>query len=164
MSGRGTVVNVTSIAGTMPPPMASAHAGSKGALSLATDALRMELHGSGVHVMLVIPGPVETEMFAEGRAIAAAIIDGSPRGTPPVLARKIADGIERRRELLVYPAWAALSHYLPMVARAISRRAFRRMPIEHQWVLRAGSAGAPAITAERQRQARLAAPMAGEVS
>ncbi|MFB6223290.1 MAG: SDR family NAD(P)-dependent oxidoreductase [Haloarcula sp.] len=56
----GTVVNVSSIAGQIAFPSQGGYAASKFALEGLSDALRMEVEEFGVDVVLVEPGPVET--------------------------------------------------------------------------------------------------------
>jgi len=56
----GTIVNVSSVIGRIATPGAGAYAGSKFALEAMSDALRAEVDGFGVDVVLVEPGPVET--------------------------------------------------------------------------------------------------------
>ncbi len=58
--GEGTIVNVSSISGRVSTPGYGAYAGSKFALEAMSDALRAEVEGLGVEVVLVEPGPVET--------------------------------------------------------------------------------------------------------
>lgn len=57
----GTIVNVSSIYGTVSSPGAGAYAGSKFALEAMSDALRSELDPFDIDVVLVQPGPVTTE-------------------------------------------------------------------------------------------------------
>jgi len=148
---RGCIVQVTSLASTMPTPLAGHYAASKAALANATEALRGELRDTGIDVVHVVPGPVDTPMFAEGRAIARAIIDRTPRGTADQLARRIADAIERRRRLVVYPRWTWIGRLWPSLAIAVARRTFRTLAIDHALILAAGSRGAEAIVRERDR-------------
>jgi NAD(P)-dependent dehydrogenase (short-subunit alcohol dehydrogenase family) len=56
----GTIVNVSSVSGRISTPGYGAYAGSKFALEGMSDALRAEVEGLGVDVVLVEPGPVET--------------------------------------------------------------------------------------------------------
>jgi short-subunit dehydrogenase len=53
-------VNVSSIAGQMPPPWLPYYSASKSALGSLTAAQRMELRRDGVHAMCVDPGYVQT--------------------------------------------------------------------------------------------------------
>jgi NAD(P)-dependent dehydrogenase (short-subunit alcohol dehydrogenase family) len=59
-AGRGRVVMVSSVLGLVAAPWRGAYVASKFALEGATDALRLELAGSGVEVVLVEPGPIRT--------------------------------------------------------------------------------------------------------
>ena len=56
----GMVVNVSSIAGKFTLPWLPLYSASKHALSSWTEALRMELRGSGVHAMTACPGYIDT--------------------------------------------------------------------------------------------------------
>jgi short-subunit dehydrogenase len=56
------IVNVASMAGRIAPPYMAAYAASKFALAGYTHALRQELRPEGIHVGLVLPGPVDTPM------------------------------------------------------------------------------------------------------
>lgn len=58
----GQLVNVSSILGTKVRPTAGAYAGTKYAIEALTEALRMELAGTGVGVCAVEPGLVMTEL------------------------------------------------------------------------------------------------------
>lgn len=59
----GAIVNVTSVAGTLPTPRESAYGASKAALALWTHGLAVDLHGSGVAASVVSPGPIATEIW-----------------------------------------------------------------------------------------------------
>jgi uncharacterized protein len=59
--GRGGIINVASSAGMQPIPYESVYAATKAFAISFTDALHMELRGSGVRVLAVNPGPVPTE-------------------------------------------------------------------------------------------------------
>jgi NAD(P)-dependent dehydrogenase (short-subunit alcohol dehydrogenase family) len=58
--GDGTIVNVSSVAGRLATPGTGAYSGSKFALEGMSDALRNEVAGLGVDVVVVEPGPVDT--------------------------------------------------------------------------------------------------------
>jgi len=58
---RGGIINVASSAGMQPIPYESVYAATKAFVISFTDALYMELRGSGVRVLAVNPGPVPTE-------------------------------------------------------------------------------------------------------
>jgi uncharacterized protein len=60
--GAGTIVNVASLAGRRGVSPLGGYCASKFALIGLTEALRMELHASPIHVALVLPGVIETPM------------------------------------------------------------------------------------------------------
>ena len=63
--GEGRIVNVSSIFGRVTTPLTGWYQGSKHALEGLTDALRMEVAGSGIRVVLVEPGGFRTGIWEE---------------------------------------------------------------------------------------------------
>jgi NAD(P)-dependent dehydrogenase (short-subunit alcohol dehydrogenase family) len=64
---RGTIVNVTSVAGrTATAPLAS-YAASKWALEALSDCLAQEMRAFNVRVAIVEPGVIATLIFGKGR-------------------------------------------------------------------------------------------------
>ena len=61
--GEGLVVNVSSMGGRIPIANEAAYNASKFALSGWSEALRIDLEGTGVDVKLVLPGPIATEIW-----------------------------------------------------------------------------------------------------
>jgi len=89
--GRGTVVHIGSIAGRQVYPGGNVYCATKAAVRALTEALRLDLLGSGVRVSSVDPGLVETE-FSEVRfhgdtERAAAVY----RGMRPLTAADVAE-------------------------------------------------------------------------
>jgi short-subunit dehydrogenase len=60
---RGLIVNVSSMGGRIPIAHESAYNASKFALAGWSEAMYLDLHGTGVSVKLVLPGPIETEIW-----------------------------------------------------------------------------------------------------
>jgi len=58
--GEGRIIQNSSILGLVAMPYRGAYNASKFALEGLTDTLRMELQGSGIHVSLIEPGPIES--------------------------------------------------------------------------------------------------------
>jgi uncharacterized protein len=71
----GRVVNVGSVAGFQPIPHDATYAASKAFVLSFTEALSIELRGSGVTATAVCPGPVTTEIFDK-------LAPGVPRKKP----------------------------------------------------------------------------------
>ena len=63
--GEGRIVNVSSIYGRVTTPFTGWYQGAKHALEALTDALRMEVAGSGIRVVLVEPGGFRTGIWEE---------------------------------------------------------------------------------------------------
>jgi short-subunit dehydrogenase/MoaA/NifB/PqqE/SkfB family radical SAM enzyme len=57
---RGTIVNIVSCSGRVPVPTTSVYGGSKSALAVMANTLRLEVEPSGVRVLNVYPGTVDT--------------------------------------------------------------------------------------------------------
>jgi len=74
-AGDGTIVNVSSVSGRITVPGAGAYSASKFALEAMSDALRGEVAGFGVDVVLVEPGPVATEFGERSAAELTAGLD-----------------------------------------------------------------------------------------
>jgi short-subunit dehydrogenase len=64
---RGAILNVSSSAGFLPIAGFGVYAASKAYVTSFTEAIRAELHGTGVTVTALCPGPVETEFTAVAR-------------------------------------------------------------------------------------------------
>jgi short-subunit dehydrogenase len=61
--GRGVFVNVSSLGGRLGIVAEAAYSGSKFALAGWSEAMACDLAGTGVEVKLVLPGPIDTEIW-----------------------------------------------------------------------------------------------------
>jgi short-subunit dehydrogenase len=95
--GQGHIINVSSVVGRYALPYAGGYAASKAALDRLTEALRIELRGSGIIVTLVCPGTTRTD-FA---------------------TRRMGQGRERRR---MVPGGVAPEKVAAVLVRAAQRR------------------------------------------
>ena len=59
--GAGRIVNCSSVLGLVVAPWRSAYNASKFAIEGLTDTLRLEMRGTGIHIVLIEPGPVTSE-------------------------------------------------------------------------------------------------------
>ena len=66
--GAGRIVQCSSVLGYVAAPWRGAYVATKHALEGLTDCLRLELRGSGIHVVLVEPGPIATRFRENARA------------------------------------------------------------------------------------------------
>ncbi|KTD63132.1 oxidoreductase with NAD(P)-binding Rossmann-fold domain protein [Legionella santicrucis] len=58
--GHGRIINISSILGIISMPFRGAYNASKYAVEGVSDTLRLELHSSGINVITVEPGPIES--------------------------------------------------------------------------------------------------------
>jgi NADP-dependent 3-hydroxy acid dehydrogenase YdfG len=110
--GHGTVIHVGSIAGRQVYPGGNVYCATKHAVRSLTDALRLDLLGTGVRVVAVDPGLVETEFsevrFDGDRRRAAAVYRGMTPLTPDDVAEVVVFAASRPRhvalaEMLILP-------------------------------------------------------------
>ena len=88
--GSGTLAGIASVAGFRGLPGASAYSASKAAAISYLEALRIELHGSGVKVCTVCPGFIRTPMTAKNPYPMPFIIEADDAARR--IARVIAAG------------------------------------------------------------------------
>jgi uncharacterized protein len=100
---RGGILNVSSSAGFLAIPNFAVYAASKAYVTSFSEALRAELHGSGVRVSALCPGPVPTEF----NQVALRNPTG-PRVTEPNFTQVPVEAV-------VADALAGLEHDRPIV-------------------------------------------------
>jgi short-subunit dehydrogenase len=88
----GTIVNVSSLGGRLGIATEAAYSGSKFALAGWSEAMAMDLEGSGVSVKLVLPGAIDTEIWDQPDND-PPLYDG-PKEPPEGIARGIAEAID----------------------------------------------------------------------
>lgn len=96
-AGRGTLVGIASVAGFRGLAGASAYSTSKSAAITWLESLRAELYGSGVSVVCICPGYIDTPMTRANRYRMPFLISADDG------ARRIARAIAARRRLAVIP-------------------------------------------------------------
>jgi hypothetical protein len=63
-SGRGAIIHVSSLASLLPLPDMAVYAATKAYVTSFSEAIRLELRDSGIRVLALCPGPVQTEFGA----------------------------------------------------------------------------------------------------
>ena len=71
----GNIVNVSSVAGNVPQPYATAYAAAKGGLTQLTKALALELSPEGIRVNAICPGTVDTPLVSHVASIFPTDLD-----------------------------------------------------------------------------------------
>jgi NAD(P)-dependent dehydrogenase (short-subunit alcohol dehydrogenase family) len=82
-NARGTkcrphIINMGSITGEISTPLFGAYSASKFALRAMNDALRLELRPEGIHVSLIVPGTIQSEIWRKEMECVDAITADSP--------------------------------------------------------------------------------------
>jgi len=121
----GRIVNLSSMGGRMTLPGGAFYHATKYAVEALSDALRFEVSGFGIAVVLVEPGPIKTAFgptalegvrplgtedspYAKFREVLAGHLDyrgpiGALAGTPEAVAKVIEQAIAARRPRARYP-------------------------------------------------------------
>ena len=94
----------------------------QGGLATASEALRGELKGTGVHVVTVYPGPIATAMGEEGFAALedTPSVRKVPVGTATQLAKLVRTAVEKKQARIIYPAAYGLARNFPGFARWVT--------------------------------------------
>lgn len=118
--GSGTIVNVSSVAGRVAPPLDGFYAGSKFALEGLSEALHYEVQHFGIRIRIVEPGVFETgfqdnvakhgvddppydELELQWQSARGALIGGGDPPGPEAVAAVIADAVESDDRKLRWP-------------------------------------------------------------
>jgi NAD(P)-dependent dehydrogenase (short-subunit alcohol dehydrogenase family) len=102
--GGGRIVNVSSIAATLSSPGEAAYDASKAALAVFSEAMAVDLWDTGVKVMVVYPGVVDTPLFE------LPDNDPLPDSAPPKITvdemvDAILEGIDNEAVEVFAPQW-----------------------------------------------------------
>jgi short-subunit dehydrogenase len=98
--GHGAIVNVSSFAAKLTPPRESLYAASKAAMSAFTEGLWHDLAGSNIHVALVHPGPIDTEIWLKEDEPPSY---SGKKYPPEIVVEAIFECIEKRRYEVTVP-------------------------------------------------------------
>jgi len=74
---RGRIINMSSISGKVAIPVMGPYAASKYALEAASDSMRLESYPFGIHVVLIEPGYIHTNMNRNAAELSSAYAKGA---------------------------------------------------------------------------------------
>jgi len=121
-SGQSHVVNLVSVAGTVAFAPAGAYASAKHAQLAFSRSIAALLRGTGIRVLTVLPGFVETEGFPQGNLSSALmrrfVIE------PERVAKTIVDAVEKGRAGEITIPW--FPYRLVSIAQAVVPGVFAR--------------------------------------
>lgn len=102
-AGRGTLCGIASVAGFRGLPGSGAYSASKAAAIAWLESLRTELHGTGVAVVTICPGYIDTPMTQVNTYRMPFLLPADEA------ARRFARAIDARRRLVVIPWQMAIA-------------------------------------------------------
>ncbi|MBC3864293.1 SDR family oxidoreductase [Undibacterium jejuense] len=112
----GTIAVISSVAGERGRQSNYVYGSAKAGLSAFLQGLRNRLHPSGVHVLTVKPGLVDTPMTSEFRK-------GMMWATPDAIASGIVNAIAQRDSVVYLPGfWRYIMLLIKLIPEAIFRR------------------------------------------
>jgi short-subunit dehydrogenase len=115
--GRGQIINVSSVLAAQTLPYLGGYAAAKAALERVSEALRMELRGSGVAVSVLRPGTTRTEFSQRRLGRGSERRRVAPRGVPPEAVALALLRVARREPRLAY---VTLGDRLALIAARIA--------------------------------------------
>jgi short-subunit dehydrogenase len=131
---RGSIVNVASIAGRIGAPFEAAYSASKFALVGYSEALAIELAGTGVTVSLIHPGPVDTDFFQRrGHGYELHRPRPIPAGR---VANAVVKAVEHHRSEVFVPGWLGMAYAAKVAAPPLYRVSTQRLFARQRAALR----------------------------
>ena len=133
-NGFGHIVAISSLVGKFGSPLRSGYAASKHALHGFFDSLRAELYTKNIHVTLVTPGFVKTNvsinaLTEDGKAL-NQMDEGQEKGmTAEQCARKIIKGIEKEKNELLMGGKETLAVYIKRFFPGLLARIVRKAKV-----------------------------------
>jgi short-subunit dehydrogenase len=119
-AGSGRVVLIGSVAGMLAVRQEAVYSAAKAALAAFADALRYELHGTGVGVTHVVPAVVDTPFF-DRRGM--PYVRSRPKPVPPEkVAGAVRAAVTRGRDEVYVPGWLRLPTRVRGAAPSVYRR------------------------------------------
>lgn len=115
------IANVSSMGGFLPVPGQTLYGASKAAVKLMTEGLRSELLDTNVHVTVVFPGAIATNITVNSGIMTQEEVSkmdtGKMRMTLPAdAARMILDGIEKNKYHVLAGSDAKMMDFLTRIA------------------------------------------------
>ncbi|WP_289062875.1 SDR family oxidoreductase [uncultured Zobellia sp.] len=143
----GVIINITSIAGYMGLPYRGVYSATKSALSILTEALRMETKGFGVKVATLAPGDFATNIAA-GR-YHSPVLENSPykepygntlkmmnedvsNGDDPIaVAKKVFEIVENKKPKVHYNVGSPLQKFSVVLKRILPDKVYEKLLLNH---------------------------------
>ncbi len=125
--GSGTLVNISSFASKVPPTHETIYVASKAALNGFTQGLWNDLKGSGIHAVLLHPGPIDTEIW--DKLDDPGAYDGALY-PPSLVADEILRAVKKKTFEVVVPRKSfqlILARVMSVLAPSLVRKGIAKM-------------------------------------
>ncbi|RLP56374.1 MAG: SDR family oxidoreductase [Ketobacter sp.] len=114
--GLGKILNIASVAGFMPSPYMAVYNASKAYVVSFSEALRVELKGTGVSVTVSCPGPTASEFHQTAGTDNLKLLKLLPAMSCEQVARVSVAGMHKRKALVVPGVINRVMTLLPRIA------------------------------------------------
>lgn len=128
--GHGLIVNIASVAAIHGVPFLGAYGASKAALVSISQALRAELAGTGVGIMIVYPDYTDSDIFQNEKKVGGARRPPGPYAPTGQVAEAIARAIESGGRDLILSGRGRMMAALEGTLPAVLERGMRRVAAE----------------------------------
>lgn len=127
VENRGHVIVIESVAGVAPLPGRTGYCASKYALHGLFSTLRTEVRKRGVHVMLVCPGFISTNLQSralgcDGGIAASERTTVGKDYTPDMVAGAVLKGLKKRRSLIALTPAGKLGYWMNRIIPGVYER------------------------------------------
>jgi len=113
----GVLAVITSVAGDRARRSNYVYGSAKGALTLFVQGLRTRLFASGVRVLTIKPGPVDTPMIAHMKK---GLLTASPKSVAAIIYRQMEEG---KAEVIYVPAyWRPIMAVIRAIPESVGKK------------------------------------------
>ena len=128
MSGRnsGRIINVSSVAGYVPRGSNATYSASKAWVTMFSEGLSVQLHGTGVTVTAVCPGFTRTEFHERAKADMSHVPDRMWLAAPDVVREGLADALAGKPVSVPSRQYRRLLLGVKLLPRPVLRRIMAR--------------------------------------
>jgi len=112
----GIIVNVASLAAFTPTPYSAVYGGTKAFVLSFTEALWAELQGSGVRVLVLVPGATKTKFFDGNEGMMAK---GASLSSPESVVKHAFRGLQKGKHYIVV---GKVNYWLAQLGRFMTRK------------------------------------------
>ncbi|SIS66446.1 Short-chain dehydrogenase [Zobellia uliginosa] len=143
----GTIINITSIAGYMGLPYRGVYSATKAALSMLTEALRMETKAFGIKITTLAPGDFATNIAAGryhsplledspykepyGNTLKMMNDDVSNGGDPIAVAKQVYEIVENSKPRVHYKVGSPLQKFSVVLKSLLPDKVYEKLLLNH---------------------------------